>query len=175
MGQLSEYIIPFVGLKEGKHVFTFEIDNAFFSDFELSPIKESDIYVHLTFEKKPDLFVLDFFIDGSFRAECDRCLEPLEVPVNGNYKLYVKFSETLENKAPEDDLDIVFIASSSTAIDISHYIYEYINISIPMQKTCDMSLIKPRECNKEIIALLKTKTTQINTETDPRWDQLKDI
>lgn len=173
--QLSEYIIPFVGLKDGKHVFTYEIDKHFFSLFDVSPIKEGDIYVHLTFDKKPGLFILDFFVDGSFISECDRCLEPVELPVNGNYRLFIKFNDTDLDMPLNEESDIVFISSSEVSIDISQHIYEYINLSTPIQKTCDMSVIQFKKCDEEVIKLLNSTPSEEDGEIDPRWDLLKNI
>ena len=39
MNNLKEYLIPFVGLKEGKHQFDYQIDDSFFEHFEFDEYK----------------------------------------------------------------------------------------------------------------------------------------
>ena len=91
MKEAGIYEIPFAGLKPGKHILTFEIDNKFFKIFDQPPVNEGDLYVHLTFDKRREnFFVLDLFIDGSVHSECDRCLSPVEIQVNGNHQIIIK-------------------------------------------------------------------------------------
>jgi len=52
MKQLSEYLIPFVGLKLGKHQFEYQIDNAFFENFDYDEFESSSIKVNVVLEKK---------------------------------------------------------------------------------------------------------------------------
>ena len=174
MEKLSNYEIPFAGLKTGKHVFTYEIGEEFFENFEYSPIKEGDVYVHLTFDKKESFFILSFFIDGSVITDCDRCLEDFELPINGFYNLYVKFSDN-EAKEDNDDPDVIFISRSDISINVATLIYDYINLSLPIQKTCEMSVLGKKKCNEEIIKKLNETAPKEAEKTDPRWDLLKNL
>ena len=90
MKDLRAYQIPFVGLKFGEHHFNFVLESSFFSHFEESLVKEGQVFVDLTFDKKERLFVLNFDISGSIKSECDRCGQPFDLPIHGNYTIYVK-------------------------------------------------------------------------------------
>ena len=174
MEKLSNYDIPFVGLKNGKHIFTYEIGSDFFDHFEMSPIKDGDVYIHLTFDKRDSFFILSFFIDGSVMAECDRCMELFELPINGFHNMYVKFDEEARNE-DEEEADVMFISKSEVAINVANLIYDYINLSIPMQKTCDLSVMGKKRCNQEIIKYLNSNPSAEEEQTDPRWDLLKKL
>ena len=52
MRSLSEYIIKFEGLKQGTHFFEFDVDNAFFEDFDCFEFEKSSFKVDLEFEKQ---------------------------------------------------------------------------------------------------------------------------
>jgi len=52
MKKTKEYLIPFVGLKLGKHHFEYQIDNTFFDLFEYDEFQNSDIKVSVVLEKK---------------------------------------------------------------------------------------------------------------------------
>ena len=53
MKKTKEYLIPFVGLKLGKHHFEYQIDNTFFDLFEYDEFQNSDIKVSVVLEKNP--------------------------------------------------------------------------------------------------------------------------
>ncbi len=55
MEALTEFVIPFVGLREGQHSFDFDIDTTFFNEFEFSDFNAASIKVNLLFEKKPSM------------------------------------------------------------------------------------------------------------------------
>jgi uncharacterized metal-binding protein YceD (DUF177 family) len=166
---LAPYGIAFEGLKDGETAFSYEIGPDFFEMFAGSLVSKADVFVHLTFDKKPSLFVLNFFIDGSITTECDRCLELFEMPVQGRYRLVVKTKDELTES---DDPDVLFIRPSDHEINVAQYIYEYINLSVPMQKTCDLSA-DGKKCDPAVLARLGI--THEDSGSDPRWDHLKDL
>ena len=60
MENLTEFILPFVGLKDGQHTFEFDIDTTFFNAFEFSDFSHAAVKVKLLFDKKPSLMNLSF-------------------------------------------------------------------------------------------------------------------
>ena len=52
MKPLKEFTIPFVGLKEGKHHFDYDIEQTFFEHFEYEDFNQCNIKVDVDFEKK---------------------------------------------------------------------------------------------------------------------------
>ena len=73
MDPLRQYEIAFVGLKNGIHQFTFQIDEPFFLLFEGSIVKEGKMEVKLDFNKGISFFLLKFMISGWVKLPCDRC------------------------------------------------------------------------------------------------------
>jgi hypothetical protein len=53
----NEFIIPFVGLKQGKHVFEFDITDAFFETFEYSIIQKGKVHIEFTLDKKETMII----------------------------------------------------------------------------------------------------------------------
>ena len=43
MNNLKEYLIPFIGLKIGKHQFDYQLDNTFFAHFDYDEFNEASI------------------------------------------------------------------------------------------------------------------------------------
>ena len=55
MNKRKEFIIPFVGLKLGKHQFEYQINNSVFEIFDFSEFEKSNIKVNVVLEKKANL------------------------------------------------------------------------------------------------------------------------
>lgn len=175
MVDLKQFKIPFVGLKQGKHTFDYEIDNTFFEAFDFNEFNSSTLKVVLDFKKKTTLFELNFTVTGSVNINCDSSLEPYNQDVEGFLPLVVKFGPEYN----DDNDDILIIPYEYYEIDISQFIYELAILSIPIKK------IHPKvldgTMNSE--ALNKLKELEINThsslkkenDTDPRWDTLKSL
>ena len=91
MSNLKNFNIPFVGLKQGKHLFEYEIDNTFFEAFDFNEFNSSKLQVKLVFDKKPTFFELHFNVKGFVNVDCDISLEPYEQEVKGTMPLVIKF------------------------------------------------------------------------------------
>ena len=175
MKNLKEFQIPYVGLKIGKHRFEYQIDNQFFKHFEESLISDCKVNVRVEFEKEETLFTLNFFIDGTVNVACDTCLELFDKGIFGDFQCLVKFSEEL-SKGNNDDDEIIYISREAPYIDISHLIYEYIILSLPMHIVGCKEPGKDPRCNQEVIKrLMKKDEPKGSDELDPRWAELNKL
>ena len=161
-------VIPFVGLKEGIHLYEFEIDSAFFEQFEFSIIQKASFTVKVTFEKKPNLFKLSFKLKGEIFSNCDRCNEELSIKAKGDEKLIVKFGDDLYEETEE----IKIIPSSEYELDLTKEVYEYIHLLLPSKIVHK----KLTDCNQEVISRLNQLNKKEESEvTDPRWSILSKL
>ena len=106
----SEYMIPFVGLKNGKHSFDYTIDNAFFDMQAYDDFSKVQIAVHLEMTKKEQLLELDFHAKGIVEVPCDLSMELFDLDVDVNYQQIVKFGSTIEST----DDDIIILPHGTT-------------------------------------------------------------
>jgi len=166
---LKNFLIPFKGLNIGIHQYNWEIDKRFFEEIENSGVYDADLKTELTFEKQERMFVLQFAIAGSVTVKCDRCLDGLKYPVNIEQKVYVKFGEEDMDETEE----IIIIPETDYQIDISRLIYEFIELSLPMQKVHGDDESGKSRCNAEMISKLNEHSGK--RKTDPRWDKLKNL
>ncbi|MEQ8625080.1 MAG: DUF177 domain-containing protein [Vicingaceae bacterium] len=164
----QQLIIPFIGLKEGKHQFEFEIDSAFFEQFEFSIIKKANFKIVIDFEKKPSLFNLDFKLDGTIYSNCDRCNDELAFHATGSEELIVKIDDETYDETDE----IKVISSSDYELDLKKEIYEYIHLLLPTKLVHD----NIADCNQEVIEKLNQLNTKTESSaTDPRWSALSKL
>ncbi len=166
--------IPFRGLKNKVHQFEFELGKQFFEDFEHTLVEECTINVHLTFNKSSEPYVIDFDINGTFKSACDKCLANIDVPITGSYRIYVEFNNRAENKEGEE---VIFIDNEQDFISVKNLIYDFVNLSLPIIKSCD-DPFKTQYCDMEVSKYIRESDEIVEKkeeEHDPRWDQLKKL
>lgn len=158
----------------GVNEYTFLLNDEFLAKIEGAAVTHANVTATLRLFKVESMYELKFHLKGSVVCECDVCLEDFELPMDEQFKLLIKVSES-ENY---DDDEIIYITEKVIEYDLSQYLYESVMLSIPTRKTCDMSGTK--ECNKEVIAKLE-ELSHIEEEendddtTNPTWDKLKGI
>lgn len=164
MKSKREYIIPFVGLKLGFHEYQYDISDTFFEEREYSIIHKGNVNVTLVLEKKETMLIGEFVVNGTVFTDCDRCNDPIEVPVKGNYRVIFKFG--LE---PSDDETLIVLHPDSYELDIRDNLYELITVSLPIR------LVHAEgECNEEMMELLNKYTVQREESDDEDQDDWDD-
>lgn len=166
MKYLSQYTIPFSGLKVGNHRFEFELDEKFFACFEESEISKGKIHIDALLDKQSVMMILEINANGSVHVPCDRCSEEFDLPVFVSDKIYIKFGE----EAMDDD-EIIVLEHGEHELNIAQKIYEMIIIHLPSRK-----IHEEGKCNEKILKNLdKYKPGDKDPKNDPRWDALKNI
>jgi len=176
MKQLNEFLIPFIGLKLGKHQFEYQINKAFFDDFDYDEFESSEIKVNVVLEKKSTMLELHFKHKGTVHVPCDLTGEMFDLPVKGKIKLVVQFGEQFNN----DNEELLILPHGEHQLDLKQYIYEMIALSIPLKKVHpgikDGTLQTPALDKLRELSVKDNKKETIQEEnTDPRWDQLKKL
>lgn len=171
MGKNRNFIIPFVGLSAGKHLYSYKIEDSFFEQIDHSEIKKATLLLELTLNKQSEMLVLDFAISGTVNVSCDRCNEPFDLEVSGNNQLVVK-----TGGAVSSDEDVLCIAGTESEIDISGYAYEYIVLSLPIKRVHPDNEKGESTCDKEAMKVYNKYVQQEKEKTaDPRWEKLKGL
>jgi len=174
MNYLSQYTIPFSGLKEGKHLFDFAADQRFFAGFEESEIEKGSISIQVELEKRTTYLRLKFMLKGEVELICDRCLEPYLQSIESSNLMLVKFSET----ETDDGDEVIYIHPGAYQVDVAKLIYEFIVLSIPIRHVHPDDQNGESLCDPEMLRKLdEYKATDVpeNDPIDPRWNDLKKI
>lgn len=169
MSGLIQFQLPVKGLKDGLHNYEFDIDSEFFKEFEESPIQNANVVVEMIFDKSPDMFVLDFHIKGKIQTDCDRCLSPINLPIESKNQLLIKLTQ----EETQNEADIVFVDSAISILDVSEYIYDFIILSVPLKKVYDCLSENPRPCNLKMLEYLNQNQTDLIKEDNPFKEALK--
>ena len=171
----KEFLIPFAGLKQGKHQFEFEINKTFFDGFDFDEYNDVNIKVNLVLEKKSTMLELGFKHKGTVNVPCDITTEDFDLPVKGKLELIVKFGDEYNN----DNDELLILQHGEFQLDVSQYIYEMIVLSVPLKRIhpgVKDGTVAPDVLNKlNELAPHEEQTEEEEKTTDPRWDGLKKL
>jgi DUF177 domain-containing protein len=165
---MIEYIIPVNGLVLGNHNYAFKIDDSFFKKFEYLEVEGGLLNLNVGLVKESTFLDFTFQFEGFIQLMCDRCLDSFKMEVEDNFRLIVKYADDYEEVSDE----IITIPSSESNVDLSQYIYEYINLLLPIKKVHPNDEDGDFTCNEDMIERLNRYTEQ---KSDPRWDALKNL
>lgn len=177
MKQLNEFLIPFIGLKLGKHQFEYQISKSFFAAFDYDDFESCDIKVNVVLEKKSSMLELNFKHKGTVHVPCDLTGEMFDLPIKGKIRLVVQFGEAFNN----DNDELLILPHGEHQIDLSQYIYEMIVLSVPLKRVhpgIKDGTLKSEALDKLNELKVKEKKAEKNKkeeDIDPRWDKLKQL
>ena len=176
MNKTKEFLIPFIGLKLGKHHFEYQINNSFFEIFDYNEYQNSDIKVNVVLEKKSTLIELNFTHKGTVNVPCDLTSEDFDLTIKGKMKMIVRFGEEYNN----DNEELLILPHGEFEVNIAQYVYEMIVLSVPLRRVHpgikDGSL-KTEALSKlnELTVKEEKKENKQEENIDPRWDKLKQL
>ncbi len=174
MSRRGFYAVRLTGLGDGEHDFSFELDQQFFTLFDHPEVENGLVKATVILEKKPGILALHFSLQGEVEVICDRCLTPFMAPVDSVQDIYVKTGD--EFRELEDN--VIMINEDDHEIDVSQYLYEYVVLSLPMQKIHPSDAGGLPGCDPDMLDRLDefaVRRSEDEQETDPRWDALKGI
>jgi len=174
MNNRRAFEIAFVGLKPGIHTFEYEIEEKFFAEYGEQDFTNCSAKVKLELDKKSGFMLLKFDVDGTVDVSCDRCGNPLTLSLWDEFNIVVKMVDEPEKmNEQEEDPDVYYISKGESHLHVADWIYEFINLTIPMQKNCGEDEIGGPQCNKEVLAKLKKMEDEVSKDSNPLWKGLE--
>jgi uncharacterized protein len=147
---------------------------------DLNPVDERiSLTQPATVSGKVRLAGNEVFVNGHVetraQVECDRCLKPVEIPVNTDFALeYIPGSEYESGGAAElTEAEMSVSVFDGQAIDVAAIVKEQIVLAVPTRMLCreDCKGICP-ECGAD---RNKGDCSCTTNDTDPRWAALKNL
>lgn len=168
------------------HEYQYLLENKFFVDIDGTEVQKGKVNVNLTVKRTSLMFEMNFTLEGTVIVPCDRCLDDMELPIETNNRLVVKFGKEYSEESDE----VVVIPEEEGAINLAWFLYEFIALAIPMKH-----VHAPGKCNKAMSSKLKKHTARgsvmgeemdddeslslddddNSSPSDPRWDALKGL
>lgn len=170
----KEYDICFIGLKQGEHLFEYEINDDFFELFDYQEFRSVCQKVEITLNKKSNLLELSFKNSGEVGVVCDVSNEPFNLKTQGELFLVVKFGEEYN----DDNDELLILPNGEHTINVAQYIYEMIVLSVPVRRIHPD--VENGTLQSEVLEKLqelspKNPDENQSNDIDPRWNELKKL
>lgn len=173
MNSRREFEIAFVGLKPGVHEYQYEITDKFFDAYKEQDFSNCAASVKLYLDKQIGFMMLKFEVGGSVEVSCDRCGNDLPLNLWDEFNVIVKLVENPDEMNEKgEDPDIYYISKTESHLFVGDWIYEFINLSIPLQRMCGEDEMGGPHCNKEVLEMLKKMNTGNDKTNNPIWKDL---
>ena len=173
MNQRREYEIAFVGLKPGIHVYEYRIEDKFFSLYGEQEFNNCIANIKLSLEKNTGFMQLKFDVDGTADVLCDKCGNTLPMQLWDEFNIIVKLVDDPEiMNDQEEDPDVYYIARGESHLHLADWIYEFVNLSIPLQKMCSEAERGGPKCNLEVLEKLRRMEEEVQKDTNAVWKGL---
>ena len=146
-----DYIIPLNGWAAGERKYRWQAGIKFFQTFDNAEILDAAVGIEARAVKSGHYIGIDLDIRGTVTVPCDRCLEDLTLPVEAYPAFSVKFGEgeASGEEIREGSREILLVSASDTDLDLSQVIYDYVCLSLPMQR-----VHAEGECNPDTVRFL---------------------
>lgn len=167
MERLDSYIVDLRGMTTDAVSYQWQADDDFFSAVQGPEIQHGQLDVTLRVKRTSGLYELEFQLRGKVSLTCDRCLEPMDHPIDTTRTLRAKLGSEFE-----DDGETVTVPEEDGTLDVAWYVYELAALEIPLRH------VHPEgQCNLDMQQSLNQHTAGEEEEkpTDPRWDELRKI
>ena len=164
---IGPYVVQIEQLSLGQHKFNFEADKLIFERNGNDEVLDANFQIDLELYKTGNMMDMKFHYAGNVDLACDRCNDPVTLPIEDESKLVVKYGQ-----AHHEDLDeLVVLEDHEHEIDLEQYFYESLSLIIPFRHVHE-----EKDCNKEILKKLgKIQEESSNDDVDPRWQKLKEL
>ena len=171
MSKLEQFNVDLKALSQGDNILSFVLDDAFFEAIEAPTVRRGRLQTTLTIHRTEDYFDLDFHTEGLVAVACDRCLDDLEQPISADDHLVAKFGTAYS----EDD-ELVIVAENEGMLDVSWFIYQFVELSIPLRH-----VHAPGKCNPAMMKALEEHSAarsgveSVESSVDSRWAVLEKL
>lgn len=131
MTEQNSYTLQLDTLELGEHHYSFVLNDAFFHTIEKSELLGGDVTVEASLNLRETSFDLRLVVSGNVQVTCDRCLEPMDIPVE------VEETEWEWDEEPKE-------------IDLAWLAYELIIVNLPLVHSHQAG-----GCDPHMVALLQ--------------------
>lgn len=187
MGKFDAYQVDLKKINPAEaREYNYLLDNKFFMDIDGTEVQKGKVNVTLNIERRSASFEMDFHITGFVIVSCDRCLDDMELPIDANNRLIVKYGKEYAEESDE----ILIISEEEGPLNLAWFLYEFVALAIPIKR-----IHAAGKCNKAMATKLRKYAVKQpddeafmygtedmsgeddteNRATDPRWDALKNL
>ncbi len=149
----NQFCIDLKGQTAEEASYHWDVDDAFFAEAGGAEMRRGSVDLSLQVRRATaETYELAFRFRGEVEVLCDRCLEPIRLPIEGESELTVRLGHS-DDDEPEADRD--------GTVDLAWSVYEMLALQVPLRH-----VHKEGECRGETAEALSHYIT--NDEEDNR-------
>ena len=172
----EDFKLRLAGVEDGTYCFSVCCDKEFFELAEISEIQDGKLDLRIEMVRNDKLITISMHFEGEVVMTCDRCLLPVNLPMDFDSHLVVKLVPEVEEGANEDDDDMWVMDENAYEVDLFHYAYETIMLALPHRVVHEDDPDGNPTCDPAVMDVLNNlSSTSKEKEPDPRWDALKNL
>ena len=158
-------------LQEGEHFYEFKFSQDEFKFFEIEDLEiVNDLIIETRLNKYGNQFDLKTILKGSFKLNCDRCLDDYIFDFDNSFEVIYKFDFSNEKDSFENDIDEIKLINPKTSrIDLKEDVRDFLLLSVPMKKVPEEENDICSYCKKNIPEILNISRSE---EINPVWEKL---
>jgi uncharacterized protein len=159
--------VRLAGLSDGVHELRFDVDPA---DIELPVEFGQTVDVRIDADKTHHQVAMHVFVRTAAQYPCDRCLEPVTIEVDTEFRVVYAHDNSAEGGEAESE--IRQIDFNDPVVDLSEDVRDAALICIPMRRVCGEDENGEPTCPGLLPA---ERNADLQEKEDPRWDILKSL
>lgn len=188
MGKFDKYNIQLKTMEIGTSEVEYLLGNEYFEAIGEEAIQKGNVNAKVRVTKSTKQSELHFELEGKVVVLCDRCLEEMDQPIKTSGHLIVRMGKEFK----DDGDDVVIIPEEQGIINISWFLYEFIELAIPIKHVHPFGRCNTGMANKlsehlvdsdsyeddaESFGVASGETNSENNDglVDPRWEALKKL
>lgn len=156
------------GISEGHHRLEFDVPPA---AVDLPEGYGDTLHIDVDVDKSTEQVLVSVTAHADAAFDCDRCLKPLQFPVDASFVLV--YSSDPEDFDDDDSDDVRAIDPDDSFVDIGGDVKDYMLLSLPMKIVCEAFGESIEECDA-VVEKFQNRGDD-DDSSDPRWDKLKDL
>jgi uncharacterized metal-binding protein YceD (DUF177 family) len=168
---MNAMVIPLDDWAAGERNFRFHAGTEFFHTFDNAEILDADVDVEVKVVKAgAQKVTADLQLRGTVTVPCDRCLEPLTLPVEAAPRFSIRSAETPGEDLSEDGREILPMSTAEKALDMQQAVYDYVCLSLPIRRTHPEG-----GCNPETVRFLRQEPVNEEAAQNSPFAALKGL
>lgn len=188
MGKFDTYSIQLKTMEVGKSEIEYHLGNEFFEAIDEEAIQKGNVTAKVSITKTLKQSELHFELEGKVVVLCDRCLEEMDQSIKTSGHLIVRMGKEFK----DDGDDVVIIPEEQGIINVSWFLYEFIELAIPIKHVHPFGRCNSGMASKLNEHLVDSESFEDDTDSfgetigsmdsdsnegkiDPRWEALKKL
>jgi len=170
--ETKHFFIKVSRLSEGENHAQFELNDDFFVSNGSDFISNCKLIADVEISKLEATSRIKFHIHGIVDVDCDVCNKSIGLPIDFTQYALLKITDSVSEDTNSQE-EIIYIRKSEDMVYFDELIYDFVLISIPMKKSCDLEGVV-KNCDNEMLKKLENLSHE-NEDLDDRWDDLKNL